>query len=448
MDELLKRLAVLHDKSEAAAKAVKAEEDRTERKLKVAELSAISKDITSLTEEIEEMKAEDAALAVNAGYEAPGQPLTRQTGALNNSTVVVGQDNIIDDPNLGFINYGDCAQAVHNASVNGVFDPRLNVIGNNNPALQAAGLRQNSGPEGGFLVPPGFRMAELETAGMSLDLYSEARGFTLGQEESITIPAVDETSRKDGSRWGGVNHQWLEEEETLEESNPTFRQITLRPKEIAVFVKVNDKLLRNSPVALGQFLNMASTDELRFALSDALMNGNGVGRPKGIFKSGALVTVLKKSGQAADTVVIENTTAMKARFTRRWLTGAKWYINRDVMAQIEVLKIGDTPVFIREGTVAGQSFSTLHGMEIVETEYNEVLGDKGDILLANLQAYLTAQRTGGIRSDTSIHFNFDQLKTAFRFVTEADGQTWANNALIDFKGSGTTSPYVTLEERT
>lgn len=448
MDELLKKLALLHTRKDSAMEAMKAEEDKDEKKVKITELNAVMDEIDALNIEIEEAKAEEKALARVAGYEAPGKAKTRSNGAVTSSDINT-EDNIYKDPNLGFKNYGDCAQAVYKAATGGGYDQRLSVIASGNPELQAAGLRQNNGPEGGFLVPPAFAAADLTNEqGTSLDLYSRTRNFQLGKEESLTLPAINETSRKDGSMYGGVTAKWLEEEATMTESEPEFRQIELRPKEIAVFIKVSDKLLRNSPIGLGQFLSFASQDVLTFKLSDSVINGDGAGKPIGILQSDALVTVLKETGQVADTVQVENTLKMKAKMTRRWLAGSAWYINKDVMPEVEVFKIGDHPVFAPANNVAGRPFDMLHNIPIVETEYSPVLGDKGDIILANLSAYVTAQHGGGIRSDSSIHFNFDQNKTAFRFLTEADGQTWLKQAITDFQGSGTTSPFVTLEERT
>lgn len=447
LKQLLEKLALLRKKAVVAEASLDVAENAEDKKKAITEINETCAAIEAVNIEIEEATAEQEAKDKLAKLKGTPEPRSLEGGDLNASDIS-SHDNVMDDPALGFANFGDLAMSAHNAVVNGVHDPRLAVVGNHNPELSAAGLRQGNGPEGGYLVPPAFRAAMLENdQGMSLDLYGRTRNFNLGQEESITIPALNQTSRKDGSRWGGVTSQWLEEEETMTESEPSFRQVELKPKEIAIFIKVSDKLLRNSPIALSQFLSMASQDEINFKLSDAVISGTGVGKPLGIMNSDALVTVLKKSGQLADTVVVENTTAMMAKMTGRWKNGAVWLINKDVFPQLQLMKIGDTPVFLPAGSVAGQSFATLHGRPIVETEYNEVLGDKGDIIFANLQAYITAQHGGGIRSDSSIHFNFDQNKTAFRFLTEADGQTWNKTALTDYKGSGTTSPFVTLEAR-
>lgn len=447
LEQLMALLTELKVKMEASAALINTGANAEENDKFTADLNAICDEIDATGKQIKDKQSSADALSRVSNLQAAPAPLTRQIGDLTASDIEVGQDNIIEDPKLGFDNLGDCALAVHRAAVGMGYDDRLKVIGNDNPALMAAGLRQGNGPEGGFLVPPSFSNAMLlDGTTQSLDLYASTANFSLGQTESITLPAINETSRKDGSRWGGTFARWAEEEATMTESEPEFREITLRPKELHVFTKASNRLLKNSPIALEQLLSMIASDEITFRQSDAVMNGDGVGKLKGLLQSDALVTVAKETGQAALTVVLENTTKMLARLTPRFKAGASWYINKDVLGQLQKMVVGTHPVFMPAGGVSGLAFSTLHGLPIIETEYNDVLGSVGDIVLTNLRAYVTAQN-GAVRSDTSIHFNFDQNKTAFRWVTEADGMTWAQQPIIDFKGSGTTSPYVTLAVR-
>lgn len=445
LEELNAELSALNIRADSATEAVKAEENKDDKKVKIAELNAIIDDIDSINADIEDVKLEAAALERSASL---SKPVARKTvGKIEVSTIKT-HDNVYDDPKLGFNHYGDVAKAVHNAAIGASFDPRLNVIKSGNPELQAAGLRQGNGPDGGYLVPAGVRSAELSNEqGMSLDLFVKARNFNLSGESSAIIPAINETSRKDGSQWGGVTQQWLEEEEQMDESEPQFRQIELKPKESGVFIKASNKLLRNSPVALGQFLDMASRDVMRFARSNAIMNGNGAGKPMGFLNSDALVVIDKETSQTEDTVVIENILKMMDSFTEKWVAGSEWLINKRVKSQLGLLKIGDTPIYL-DSAVTGAPFSTLMGLPVTVTEYNPVLGDQGDICLVNMNAYVTATQGGGVIGAESTHFYFDTNKTAFKFIEEVDGQTWLKSSITDFQGSGVSSPFVTLAERT
>lgn len=450
-EELMALLAVLHKKVQVTETKVKAEKDAEKKAEFIAELNALCDEVDDTQKMADAQKArieaEEKALARSGAYAEPVGPKTVATGALNASTIVVGQDNIFKDPKLGFDNMGECAMAVYRAQTGRAHDPRLAVL-QDEVGINAAGLRQGNGPEGGFLVPPAFMTTIwAENQATSLDLFAMTSNFNLGKSESLSIPAIDETSRKNGSRWGGVSAKWAEEEATLTESEPKFREVTIRPKELHVFTKVSEKLLNNSPIALEQFISMAANDEIIFRQSDGVMNGDGVGKPKGILKSPALVSVAKESGQSADTVVTENVLNMYAKMPPRWKNGSLWLINSDVTPQFQGMTIGDQPVWIPPGGLMNTPGGTLLGRPIIETEYNPVLGDKGDIILVNLRAYLSGQR-GGVRADSSIHFNFDTVRKAFRWITEADGQTWMITAVTDFQGNATKSPYVTLDERT
>jgi len=188
MDILLALLASLALQMEAASAKIDTGKDAKENKVFVADLNKICDEIESTQKQIDELKVEEAASAkalerVNSLKAAP-KPQSARPGGLEASDIKVGLDNVYKDAKLGFKNYGDVAMAVYNAAVNpSARDPRLAVIASGNPDLEAAGLRQGVGPEGGFLVPAGVRSAELQTeAGLSLDLFSRTRNFQLGKQ--------------------------------------------------------------------------------------------------------------------------------------------------------------------------------------------------------------------------------------------------------------------------
>lgn len=87
------------------------------------------------------------------------------------------------------------------------------------------------------------------------------------------------------------------------------------------------------------------------------------------------------------------------------------------------------------------------GRPVVPTEACQTLGDKGDIILADLNQYLTATKTSGVRVETSIHLWFDYDITAFKFVMRVAGKSWFDAAIAPRNGSLTRSPFVTLAER-
>jgi len=353
----------------------------------------------------------------------------------------------LDDAKRGFKHFGEFAGAVramHDPSI-GVRDERLLNI------QAATGMSQGSGSDGGFLVPPGF--SNVIWDGMREDdanLLELTDRYTV-EGESLTFPGVDETSRATGSRWGGVRAYWLSEAAQITASRPKFRQVKLEPKQLAVLIYATDKLLKN-PIALEQFLTRAAISEIGFLVSDAIIEGDGSGKPLGILDAPATVTVAKESGQANDTIVYANILKMWSRCHARWRKNAAWLINQEVETQLNSMTVavgtGGAPVYLPAGGISENPYATLMGRPVRPIEFCSALGDKGDIILANLQGYCAGTK-GGIDSAMSMHLKFDYAETAFRFMFEADGQPWLASALTPFKATAgnTLSPFVTLAAR-
>jgi len=88
------------------------------------------------------------------------------------------------------------------------------------------------------------------------------------------------------------------------------------------------------------------------------------------------------------------------------------------------------------------------GRPVIPHESMETLGDKGDVLLADMSSYMAIRRSGGIRADVSMHLWFDYDMAAFRFTFRVGGQPWWSAPITPRSGSSNTlSPFVTLDER-
>src|SRR5260221_6109239 len=156
---------------------------------------------------------------------------------------------------------------------------------------------------GGFLVQTDF------IATILMRVYDEGellkRVFKLpisSSANSIKIPAVDETSRATGSRWGGVQSYWAAEGDSVTATKPKFRTINLDLKKLFSTWVVTDEILADA-VALTGVANEAFTQEIIFMVEDAIFEGSGAGQPFGITKCPALVTVAAEKGQATKTII-------------------------------------------------------------------------------------------------------------------------------------------------
>ncbi len=355
-------------------------------------------------------------------------------------------DSAHDDPRAGFRNLGDFAQAVKDACQPGKRpDDRLLVS-----AKAASGMGEAFGSDGGFLVPPEFAQKILERIYAPDSLLGMTDSYTIAGS-SISFPRNAETSRANGSRWGGVRAYWREEGDQATASKPTFGRLQLNLHKLFVLIHASDELLGDTQgMALEQYLLRVATEEINFVAGDAILNGTGAGQPQGILNSACLVTVNKESGQIAATVVAQNIVNLWARLFGPCRHNAVWLINQDVESQLHTMTVGSgsaaTLAYLPPGGLSAKPYATLLGRPVLPVEWCATLGTVGDILLADLRHYVTISR-GFIDAQMSMHLRFDYDESTFRFIFRVDGQPWWSAPLTPYKGSNTQSCFVALQTR-
>lgn len=309
--------------------------------------------------------------------------------------------------------------------------------------LKATGLNEAVPSQGGFLVPPQIDTTIRENmwnVGSVLSLFN----FTPVTGNSMTFNALDETSRADGSRYGGVQGYWLAEAGTKQASKPKFRQIELKLKKVAALAYATDELL-DDVSAMESWLTRTVPNELRFMVEDAIINGDGVGKPLGILAGGALKSATRLDASKIQAVDIG--TMWAARLAG--YTDYVWLANQSIFGQIMNMSIGNQPAFLpqNQALVGAPSPARLLGRPYYEVEYLPTLGTLGDLLLVSPSAYLGIQKAGGVQSASSIHVQFLTDETAFRFIYRCDGQPELYTTITG-KDSGTYSPYIVLAATT
>lgn len=306
--------------------------------------------------------------------------------------------------------------------------------------FKATGLNEATPSQGGYLLPPQIAAGIQQTmwgVGSVLSRFNPIRV----SGNSLTINAIDETSRADGSRMGGVQGYWLAEAAQKTASKPKFRQIELKLKKVAALCYATDELLADA-TALESWITNEVPNELRFKVEAAIINGDGVGKPLGILQSGSLVSATRTDASEIDPLDI-------GRMWARRLPGYNdyvWFVNPAVYPQLLNMTIGQMPVFtpsIRPDVPYG----TLLGRPVIENEYCPNLGTVGDILLASPSAYALITKSG-VEAASSIHIKFDYDETAFRFVYRVDGQPYYNAAITAYDAVNTVSPFVALAATT
>jgi HK97 family phage major capsid protein len=345
--------------------------------------------------------------------------------------------------NSGFNNFGEYLLAVRRDALHiGSTDARL---------LHKRGAPLGSGEQvpsdGGFMVHGDFVRPLIERIYLN-EIIGRCLEIPINSGNSLVYPTFMESSRANGSRFGGVEAYWENEADAATATKPAFGRGTLTAKKLIGLVYLTDELFMDAE-ALSIFGSMAFAKEMAFRLTDAIVNGDGSGKPQGILAGGAMIQVAKQNGQAAGSVVSQNIVDVWSRCWAPSRRTAVWLVHPDAEKQI-------IEASLAVGTAGGElslygprdpesGFNTILGAPAIPIEQCQVPGTPGDVILADFSRYLLASRES--RGDVSIHVKFLTDEVAFRFVMRVDGQPIDQVPVTPFTGVNTVSPFVTIAQR-
>ena len=400
------------------------------------------KKVTGICDDIDrvqaELQLEDRADKTVAGIRKP-----------TSEPAPAGQPGADGQP--GFRSFGEYLQAVAAASMPrggqlgdfpcGVYDRRLSL--GDKELRSPTGLSEGTPSLGGFLVQMDYANELFTKAHQASMVWGKCRNIPIsGKSNGLKIPGIDETSRADGSRWGGIRGYWLEEAGTKTASKPLFMMVELSLKKLIGLAYCTDEVLEDAG-ALEAIIRQGFTEEFSFKLDDAVIRGTGAGQPLGVLNGPALVSTTRAS---AGTICSTDVLNVYARMYPGSHGKAEWFTNIECLPNLMAMtanEAGYQAIWLPSNNIAGQPFQTLLGRPVHYIESASAEGTVGDLMFLDLSQYVTITK-GGMQSVSSIHVNFTTDETAFRFVMRCDGQPLWNNALTPYKGSDTLSPFVTV----
>jgi HK97 family phage major capsid protein len=283
----------------------------------------------------------------------------------------------------------------------------------------------------------------------------------------LKLRVVDEDSRADGSRMGGVLALWDNEADLYVYSRGKFRQIELVLNKLTALVYATDELLGDAP-ALEAWIMQNLPSELAFRVEDALFQGTGAGQPLGVFNTGALLTV--NGGTTSAALSVGDILAAWSQFWHPGLMGsiasistdnltagkpggmpsAAWFVDQSVLPYLFQLQVGSGtgPGVILLYHPPGSNplygpYGELLGLPVIPTEHNFAYGTAGDILLADMSQYLLADK-GAVQAAASMHVRFVYDEMTFRFTYRVDAQTTWKKPLTPKSGGPNLSPFVCI----
>lgn len=397
------------------------------------------KDITALVEGVATKTAEAMSAKIAETVEEQIKALRPDVTA-GNADVQVIEDEADKAARLNpFKSLGEMLVEVRKATV------WPNLTDNRLFSAKSSGLNEATPSQGGFLVQQTLASGLLEATWGLGQVLQYFKPMSIGPNSNgMLFNAVDESTRVDGSRGGGVLGYWLEEGGDKTATKPKFRQINLKLKKVAAAMYATDELLDDA-VALESWIMRYVPDELRFKVEDAIIEGNGVGKPLGILQNGA--------GSFVSATRLNATQINDADIVQMWArryTGVNdyvWFGNAEIGPYLHQMTLSTTPSYMPAGGRSGAPYATLMGRPYHDIEYCPALGTLGDLMLVSPSQYSLISK-GGIQAASSIHVQFLNDETTFRFVYRVDGTPNWNSAVTPFKGSATVSPFVGLAAST
>lgn len=334
-----------------------------------------------------------------------------------------------------FATAAEFISAVVRHGVGGAVDPRL--------TMQAAisGASESGADVGGFLIPTEFAERLWSRTYLQSEILRRCERIPVTHGDSIKLPAISENSRKDGARHG-IALRFLREGEAFPVSKPNLRQIELKLRKLGGLGYVTDELINDAP-ALVAWLERAFSVEAAFVIEGQALFGTGASFPLGILNSNAVIVVEPEVGQAPGTVTPENLLSMISRLWASSHTGAVWLLSTDVFSQLADKSFTNgqpAVVYSPDGR------RSILSAPVLLSEHTGVVGEVGDIVLADFSQYALAEKTPKFLS--SIHVRFLADESIFRFSWRADGAPLWASPITPKNSALPQSPFITLASRT
>lgn len=386
----------------------------------VDEINALNDEFTTLKKSIE-AKEKLEAMAATANI------TTRKTAPETRVEVIAPRT----EKNQGFKNYGEFLNAVKK-SAHGDMDKRFqNTHSEGVPA------------DGGYLVPEEFASG-INTALLTSDesLFSKTKQLQVSSN-NLTIPMNEQQPHA-----GGIQAYWTAEGVPHTESGATFSQVSFKLNKLSVLVKATDELLEDA-TALESFIKTMAPLAIVQKVNEAILSGNGTGKPSGILSSGFKISVAKEAGQAADSIVAKNIIKMYSKLLPSARKGAAWYINAGCEEQLRMMKDDQGAyIYLAPGSQMNQSvYGLLLGLPVIPmVGAIPALGDSGDIILANFDYYMTISK-GGVKAAVSTELEWAKDVRAYKFTLRLDGKCPFSAPVSTQYGSHQMSAFVVLADR-
>ena len=270
-------------------------------------------------------------------------------------------------------------------------------------------LQIGTDSEGGYLVPDEYEKTLVEAL----------------EEENIFRKLAHVISTSSGDRKIPVvaskgSASWVDEEGTIPDSDDAFNQVSIGAYKLGTLIKVSNELLNDSVFNLESYISKEFARRIGSKEEDAFFNGNGTGKPVGIFNTtgGAEVGVTAASATAitADEI-IDLFYSLKAPYRKN----AVWILNDATIKAIRKLKDNNGNYLWQPSLTAGAP-DTILGRPVYTSSYvPTIAAGAKTIAFGDFSYYWIADRAGrNFKKLTELYAANDQ--TGFVATQRVDGK--------------------------
>jgi HK97 family phage major capsid protein len=203
---------------------------------------------------------------------------------------------------------------------------------------------------GGYLVPPQQFVNSLITA---VDDQVFIRGLAtrhvMDSAETLGVPSLD-TDVSDAT--------WTSELLIgTEDSSLAFGKRELKPNPLAKYIKISNKLIRQSSLDVERLVLSRLGYKFAVAGENAYLNGDGVGRPLGVFTASANGVSTSRDVSTSNTATaITADGLIEAKYTLKaaYWPKANWIFHRESVKMIAKLKDGEGQYLWKPGIIMNE----------------------------------------------------------------------------------------------
>ena len=200
-------------------------------------------------------------------------------------------------------------------------------------------LQEGVDADGGYLVPVEYDNRLIEVLKEENIMRGLATRITTSGEHKINIAATTPAAL------------WVEEGGALTFGDATFDQKFVDSHKLHVAIKVTEELLYDSAFDLEKYIITQFGKALANAEEDAFLNGDGKGKPYGIFDA---ATGGERAGTLSADIKADDIFDLIYKLKRPYRKGASFIMNDKTIAQIRKLKDNNGQFLWQPSLVAGE----------------------------------------------------------------------------------------------